>query len=196
MKQPRASSAGLNSGVGHIAGRVINREQQSEARSPVVQPSVMAAVYLQQHPFQRHPRPPHAVLGRTPPAGAGHSGRLKDAADREAAQVEPLVLPQQFAQMGVVGAWVTLGGKVDHDGGHPGRHGVLRPPAAIAMDQRRRSTRAVGRQQPPHVALAQAQHLSRLRRSQVPRVHTLQHVTSRPRPTASLSVSSHLRVQD
>ena len=85
--------------VGHIAGRVVDREQQGEARTALLQPGVMAAVNLEQHPLARHPRAPHAVLRRLSPAGTGHTGLLQDPPDREAAQVEPLVLPEQFAQM-------------------------------------------------------------------------------------------------
>ncbi len=77
--------------VGHIAGRVVNREQEGEGQ---------------------HPR---AVLGRSSLAGAGHAGLLQDPPDRETAQAEPLVLPEQFAQVRVVGARVALGGKA-HDG--------------------------------------------------------------------------------
>ncbi|MYA01797.1 MAG: hypothetical protein F4Y35_08420 [Chloroflexi bacterium] len=78
----------------------------------------MAAVDLQHHPFARHPRPPHAVLGRPSPARDGHAGHSQDAAHRKAAQGEPLVLPEQFAEIGVVGARVAIAGEADHYGGH------------------------------------------------------------------------------
>ena len=49
-------------GVDHGAGGIVHRQQQHELGASVLQPGVMAAVQLHQHPSLGHPRAAETVL--------------------------------------------------------------------------------------------------------------------------------------
>ena len=56
-------------GVDHGAGGIVHRQQQGEFGSSVLQPGVMAAVQLHQHPRLWHPLAAKTVLRGAPAAG-------------------------------------------------------------------------------------------------------------------------------
>ena len=96
---------------------VVDGEQQGEARAALLEPGVVAAVELEQHPRPWHALAPHAVLWRAAPPRAGHAGPRQDAPHRGAAEGEVLVLLQQLGEVGVVGARVARGTTSGRRGG-------------------------------------------------------------------------------
>ncbi|MDA0798988.1 MAG: hypothetical protein O2826_01855 [Chloroflexi bacterium] len=58
----------LEHGMGSRPGRIVDREEEAEARPTLLQPGVMAAVELEQHSFLWHPLAPGPVPRRSPEA--------------------------------------------------------------------------------------------------------------------------------
>ena len=89
-------------GIDHYPSGVIHCKQQRELRSIFSQPSVVAAVYLNQHTLAWHPLPPNAVLRRATPTRTVHTGVRQYLAQRVTTDVYALPLPQQ-ARSGAYG---------------------------------------------------------------------------------------------
>ena len=169
---------GAEESVHGRAGRVVHGEQQGEARAALLEPGVMTAVDLEQHPLARHPLAADAVLGRPAASGTRDAGPRQDPADGPTAQVEPLVLPQQLGEVGVVRSRVAGGGQA-HDGrGDIGRDGVVRTAPAVAVGERGGSARAVGGEESPRVARADTQDLGGLHELQISGDHPVEYVAS------------------
>ena len=98
----------------HRAGGVIHRQQQHELGASVLQPGVVATVQLHQHASLGHPLTTETVLRRAPAAGTADARLGQNAAHRGPAQVDAFPLLQQFGEMGVVGALVTLCSQLHH----------------------------------------------------------------------------------
>ena len=127
---------------------VVDGEQQGEARAALLEPGVMAAVDLEQHPRPWHALAPHAVPWRAAPPRAGHAGPRQDAPHRGAAEYEVLVLLEQLGEVGVVGARVARGGEA-RDGSRDGLgDGVVGAPVAVAVGERLGTELPVGGQEP------------------------------------------------
>ncbi len=121
--------AGAKHGVGHRAGGVVHGQQQGEFRSPVLQPGVMAAVKLHQHPCLGHPLAAETVLLRAPAAGTADVRPGENSPHRGPAEVDALPLAQQLGEVSMVGALIALGGQLNHGGSLSGRNGVVGPAA-------------------------------------------------------------------
>ena len=130
---------------------VVDGEQQGEARATLLEPGVVAAVELEQHPRARHALAPHAVLWRAAPPRAGHAGPRQDAPHRGAAEGEALVLLEQLGEVGVVGARVARGGEARHGSRDGLGDGVVGAPAAVAVGERLGAELPVGGQEPAGV---------------------------------------------
>ena len=169
---------GAEEGVHGCAGRVVDGEQQGEARASLLEPGVMAAVDLQQHPLARHPLTPGTVLGWPAAARTRDAGPRQDPADGPTAHVQALVLPEQLGEVGVIRSRVAGGGEAHHGRGDVGRDGVVRTAPAVAVLERRGSARAVGGEEPPRVSLADAQDLGGLRGPQISGHHPFEYVAS------------------
>ena len=169
---------GAEEGVHGCAGRIVDGEQQGEARAALLEPGVMAAVDLQQHPLAGHPLTPDTVLGGPAAAGTRDAGPRQDPAHRPTAHVQTLVLPEQLGEVSVVRSRVAGAGEAHHGRGDDGRDGVVRTAPAVAVLQRRGSARAVGGEEPPRVSLADAQDLGGLRGLQISGHHPVQYVAS------------------
>ena len=102
---------GAKHGVGHRAGGVVHRQQQDEFGSPVLQPGVMAAVQLHQHPGLGHPLAAETVLRRAPAVGSADARLAQNAPHRGPAEVDALPLAQELGDVGMVGALIALGGQ-------------------------------------------------------------------------------------
>ena len=140
---------------------VVDGEQQGEARAALLEPGVMAAVDLEQHPRPWHALAPHAVLWRAAPPRAGHAGPHHDAPHRGAAEDEVLVLLEQLGEVGVVGARVARGGS--RDGSRDGLgDGVVGAAAAVAVGEGLGAELPVCGDEPADVAFAEVHQLSRL----------------------------------
>jgi len=61
-------------GVGNRTCGVVHRQQHGEHRPPALQPRVVAAVELKQHPLLRHPLAPAPVARRAAVTRTGQSG--------------------------------------------------------------------------------------------------------------------------
>ena len=149
-------------GVDHGAAGVVHRQQQGEFGASVLQPGVMAAVQLDQHPRLGHPLAAETVLRRAPTAGTADARFGENAPHRGPAQVDALAFAEQFGEVGVVGAFVAAGGQFHHGGSLGRRDGIVGTAAAVAVGQRRRAMLPVGRQHPAGVAWGYAQHLGGL----------------------------------
>ena len=169
---------GAEEGVHGCAGRIVNGEQEGEARASLLEPGVVAAVDLEQHPLAGHPLTPDTVLGRPAPAGTRDAGPRQDPADGPTAHVQALVLPEQLGEVGVIRSRVAGGGEAHHGRGDVGRDGVVRTAPAVAVLQRRGSARTVGGEEPPRVSLADAQDLGGLRGPQISGHHPFEYVAS------------------
>ena len=169
---------GAEEGVHGCAGRIVNGEQEGEARAALLEPGVVAAVDLEQHPLAGHPLTPDTVLGRPAPAGTRDAGPRQDPADGPTAHVQALVLPEQLGEVGVIRSRVAGAGEAHHGRGDVGRDGVVRVAPPVAVLQRRRSARAVGGEESPRVSLAHAQDLGGLRGPQISGHHPVEYVAS------------------
>ena len=160
------------------AGRIVDGEQQGEARASFLEPGVMAAVDLQQHPLAGHPLTPDTVLGRPAAAGTRDAGPRQDPAHRPTAHVQALVLPEQLGEVSVVRSRVAGAGEAHHGRGDIGRDGVVRTAPAVAVPQRGGSARTLGGEEPTDVAFADAQDLCGLRGPQISGHHPVEYVAS------------------
>ena len=145
--------AGAEHGVDYGAGGVVHRQQQGELGASVLQPGMMAAVQLHQHPRLGHPLTAEPVLRRAPAAGTADARFGENTPHRGPAQVDALPFLEQFGEVGVVGALVALRRQLYHYGSLAGRGGVVRTATAVAVGQRGSATFAVSGQHPPSMAL-------------------------------------------
>ena len=130
-------------------------------RPQLLEPGVVAAVDLEQHPLARHALAPHAVPWRAAPPRAGHAGPRQDAPYRRAAEAKARLLLDQLGEVGVVGAPVARGGEA-HDGSRDGLgNRVVGASAAVAVGERLGAELPVGGKQPADVAFAEVHQLSR-----------------------------------
>ena len=154
--------AGAKHGVDHGAGGIVHRQQQGELGAAVLQPGVMAAVQLQQHPSLGHPLAAKTVLRRAPTPRTADAGLGENAAHRGPAQVDALLFAEQLGEVGVVGALVAVGGQFHHCGSLGGRDGVVGTAAPVAVGQGGDTVLAVGSQHLAGMAWGHAQHLGSL----------------------------------
>ena len=114
-------------GVDHDAGGVIDGQQQREGRTIVSKPPVVAAVHLYQHALAGHPLPADTVPGRPTVAWALQTGTRQYAPQRGSTDLYALALPEQLAQVSVVGIGVAGLSKSQHFGPQRLRRCVGRP---------------------------------------------------------------------
>ena len=148
--------------LGHGAGGVVHGDEQSQLGSPVLQPGVLAAIDLDQHPFLGHAPAPEPVLLGTAASGAAQAGPDQNAAHRGAAQVDALPLPQQFGEVGVVGACIAVAGQLHHGSGSRLGYGIVGPSAPVAMGQCSGAILAIGGEETFGVTLADSHDLGGL----------------------------------
>ena len=172
------SSAGAEDGVDRRAGGVVHGQEQGEFGSPVLQPGVMAAVQLDQHPRLGHPLAAGTVLRRAPATWTADACPGENSPHRGPAEVDALPLAQQLGEVGVVGALVALGGQFYHRGSLRWRDGVVGTAAAVAVGEGSSSLTAVGRQQPAGLALAHPQKVGGLGDGHLVFQNRVQHVES------------------
>ena len=155
-RQQREVSGGVladaKHGVDHGAGGIVHRQQQGEFGASVLQPGVMAAVQLQQHPRLGHPLAAKTVLRRAPTPRTADAGLGENAAHRGPAQVDALALPEQHGEVGVVGALVAVGGQFHHGCSLGGRDSVVGTAATVTVGQCGGAILAISRQQPAGMA--------------------------------------------
>ena len=99
LHQPEIAEAVLllaEQGVDHAAGGVIHGEEQRELRPVLAQPTVMAAVQLDQHAFLGHPLAAHPVLGRAPSSRTVQARVDQDAPQGGPAHVDALAFTEQL----------------------------------------------------------------------------------------------------
>ena len=116
-------------------GVVHGADQRHPGTSPL-QPVVLAAVYLQQHPLLRVALPSAVAPGGLAAARTPHSCGQQDPPDGGARQVNPLVLRQHLRQVGVVEACVEAFGQFPHPLLGIGIRGRRRPPAPVPVSYR------------------------------------------------------------
>ena len=82
-----------------LARGVIDRGMEDEPRSAVLEPGVMAAVELDEHPFLGHAITARAVLGWPAPARAGDAGLVQQATDGLAGDPHALPFPEEVGKV-------------------------------------------------------------------------------------------------
>ena len=102
--------AGVKDGLSHHSGGVVHGQQQHELVCPVLQPGMVAAVHLNEHPRLGHALTPEPVLLGAAASRAADASLDQDPAHRGTAQVDPLPLLQQLGEVAVVGAGIAVAG--------------------------------------------------------------------------------------
>ena len=120
-------------GIDHYPSGVIHCKQQCELRSIFSQPSVVAAVCLNQHTLTRHPLPPNAVLRRATPTRTVYTGGSQYLAQRVATDVYALPFPEQLAQVRMVDSGVSAARQTYYIGRQCARCSVGRAATSIAV---------------------------------------------------------------
>ena len=140
--------AGAEDGLSHGAGGVVHGDEQRQLRSPVLQPGMVAAVDLHQHPLLGHAPAPEPVLLGAAAARTADACLDQNAAHRGTAQVDALAFPQQFGEMSMVGARVAVAGQLHHGSRGRLRDGVVGPTPPVPVGQCGRTVLAVSREEP------------------------------------------------
>ena len=133
-----------------------------QLRSPVLQPGVLAAVDLHQHALLGHAPAPETVLLGAAAARTADAGLDQNAADRRAAQVDALPLPQQLGEVAVVCPGIAVAGQLHHGSGGRLRDGVVRSSAPVPMGQCSGTMLAVSGEETLGVAFADSHDLGSL----------------------------------
>ena len=141
-------------GIDNDPGGVVNRQQQRELRSVFPKPSVVAAVYLDQHTLTRHTLTPNSVLWWTPTARAVLIGAHQQATQRAASYVYAFAFPQQLAHMRVVGPRIPRARQMQHSGLRCLRYRVGRSTTSMTVGECGCSILPVCRQYAPGMACA------------------------------------------
>ena len=134
---------GAEDGLGHGAGGVVHRDEQRQLGPPVLQPGVLAAVDLHQHPLLGHATAPEPVLLEAAAARTADAGPDQNPAHRRAAQVDALPFPQQLGEVAVAGAGVAVAGQLHHGSGGRLGDGVVGLSAPVPVGQRGSTVLAV-----------------------------------------------------
>lgn len=136
---------------------------QDEARAAVLQPGVMAAVALDEHPGLRHAGAAGAVTRRPPDAGAAQACGPEDAVDRRVGEGEAFPLREEFGQVLVVDPRVPRSGEPDD----AGAGGVIDAPgrgaAAVPVDQGLGPSAAIRAAQATDLPSGEGQEVGRFR---------------------------------
>ena len=147
-------------------------------RGPLIQPGMVAAVDLQQHPLLGQSFPPDPVFGRTMPPGAGQTEAAQETTYRLAAQVNALPFRQHLGEVAVVEAGVSFTGQNHHYGGGGLGKCVAGLAAPVAVDQCGRPLPPVGRQDSPDLAFTDPQNFGSLGCGQLIFQHGVEYLES------------------
>ena len=120
-------------GIDNDPGGIVNRQQQRELRSVFPKPSVVAAVYLNQHTLTRHTLTPNSVLWWTLSARAALAGAHQQATQCAARYVYAFAFTQQLAHMSVVGSRIPRARQMQHSGLRCFRYRIGRSTTSIAV---------------------------------------------------------------
>lgn len=101
-------------------GGIVDGVEQDQSRSALLEPGVMTAVQLDQHPPAGHPLATEAVLGRASAPGAAQPSGAQDAVDGGMREDEVFPLGEEFGQVAMIDPRVGRPGEPDEplpDGG-------------------------------------------------------------------------------
>ncbi len=118
---------------GHRAGGVVNGGQQTQPRSPLLEPGMVAGIELQQHPGLRHAFPAPSVRRWPPLARPLQARRHPQAPHRRAREHQAFCLGEQLGQVAVVEPGVGRARQIRHP---PPQRGIQRMSwgaSAVAM---------------------------------------------------------------
>ena len=144
--------------------------------TPVLQPGVLAAVDLHQHPLLGHAPAPETVPLGTPAPGTADVGLEQDAAHRGTAQVDAFTLLQQLGEVGVVRPGVSVAGQLHH--GSDGRlgDGVVRSASPVSVGQCGGTVLAVSGEETLGVTFADSHDLGSLGDGKLVFQHAVEHL--------------------
>ena len=117
-----------------VAGGVDGREER-QARAPLLQPIMVAAVELHEQVGSGHALPAPTVSGRAASAGTAEPCRAEDTMDGGLGQHEPFAVGQELAEVRVVDPGVGSLGEMDEPRPGGGRDAPGGGTTAVAMDQ-------------------------------------------------------------
>ncbi len=151
-----------------FARGIVDGREEDEAGAAILEPGMVAAVYLDEQAGLRHALASAAMLGCSSGAGTSDARLAQQALHGGAGQDEALVLPEELGEVVIVRAGVARAGQGEDlrsDGlGEAARGG----PSAVAMGERRRADLADLRQQATEVTERETQEAGRIRHREVP----------------------------
>lgn len=159
----------------HLAGRVVDGGMQDELWSPVLEPCMMTAVALHEHPGLGHAIAPAAVTRGPSGPRAPQSGLPGDTVDRGMGQREAFPFGQELAEVFVVEPGVGRPGEPDDPCAGGVVHAPRRPATAVPMDQGLGAVPAVRSAQAPDLTDGETQEVGRLDHPKLAAVQGVEH---------------------
>ena len=163
-------------GVGHYPRGVVNCQEQDESGPALLQPRMVAAVNLDQHPRLGHTLPADPVFGWSTPAGVGQACSGKDAAHRLTAEVNALTLSQQIREVSVVCAGVMRPGQIHNCRSHVIGNDIRWLTSPVPVSQGGGTLLAICCQNSPGLAFRNPQNLGSLGHRQMVFQHVVQYL--------------------
>jgi len=163
----RAILGRVEAGGRDSAGGIVDCAQQDEPRPAALQPVVVTAVDLEQHPLLGIPFAARAMPGSAAANGA-KTALHEDALDARAGEVDAFLL-QHLAQMAGVEAGVLAGSQLDDLLAERIAEPVRWRFSPVAVHQPGWPLLEVGRLQAPRLALSDSEQRRRFRQPQLPR---------------------------
>lgn len=150
----------------HFAGGIVDSATEGKAWSPAFQPVVMAGIELDQQAFLGHTFAAAAMTSGPPWTRTGEASGDQPAVDGPVGRRPSMVFAQGLGEVLVIEAGIGGPGQAQHPLLKSAGKAIVRGPSAIAVGQGTRAVAAKGGQQAAGVTHREAQHPSRVRRSQ------------------------------
>jgi hypothetical protein len=103
-------------GTEHNPGGIVNGGMEHEARAPVFEPGMVAAVHLDKQAGLGHPFAAAAMAGRPPGAGAADPGLAEQPLDGGPREPNLFAFGEQLGEVGVIAAGIQTAGEFQHAG--------------------------------------------------------------------------------
>ena len=157
-----------------VAGGIVDGREERQARAPLLEPIMVAAVELHEQAGSGHALPAPTVSGRAASAGTAEPCRAEDTMDGGLGQHEPFAVGQELAKVRVVDPGVGSLGEMDEPRPGGGRDALGGGTTAVPMDQCLGAVPAVRPAQTSDLAGGEAQKGSRFGHQQLATVQGLE----------------------
>ncbi len=162
-------------GGGDFAGGVIDRRDEGEAGSALVEPGVSAPIQLHEESSLGHPLAPTTVAGWASVPGTTQPGLSKNAVDRGMRQGEAVPLGQELAQVFVVDPGIDRLGELNDSRAGGIRYAPRGVAPAVPMDQGLGAVSADRPAQAPDLTAGETQEFGRFRHQKLATVQASEH---------------------